>query len=171
MGSVINATRRQLYPQERDTVTIYRRLCVHPSRSGWVRKFLPPPGLDPPTVQPVASRTTTVPRQMVWRFRKINCKELNLRQAVSWYFLETTSDNQETAAGGPTVERGSSRILNKDIRFIVPLTMAAYHIQSVHPPIHPATCTVPRPTIQWTSSITAIILTATCSRHSPFQYP
>ena len=37
---------------------LYRRLGGPQSRSGRVRKILPPPGFDPRTVQPVASRYT-----------------------------------------------------------------------------------------------------------------
>jgi hypothetical protein len=35
---------------------LYRRLGGRQGQSGQVRKILPPPGLDPQTVQPVASR-------------------------------------------------------------------------------------------------------------------
>jgi hypothetical protein len=37
---------------------LYRRLGGPQGRSGQVRKISPPPGLDPQTVQPVASRYT-----------------------------------------------------------------------------------------------------------------
>ena len=37
---------------------LYRRLGGPPGRSGRVRKMSPPPGFDPQTVQPVASRYT-----------------------------------------------------------------------------------------------------------------
>jgi hypothetical protein len=37
---------------------LYRRLGGHQGRSGRVRKISPPPGFDPRTVQPVASRYT-----------------------------------------------------------------------------------------------------------------
>jgi hypothetical protein len=37
---------------------LYRRLGGPQSRSGRVRKISPPPGFDPPTVQPIASRYT-----------------------------------------------------------------------------------------------------------------
>jgi hypothetical protein len=37
---------------------LYRRLGGTQGRSGLVRKILPPPGFDPRTVQPVASRYT-----------------------------------------------------------------------------------------------------------------
>jgi hypothetical protein len=45
------APRKTRYPK-------YRRLGGPQSRSGQVRKISPPPGLDPRTVQPVASRYT-----------------------------------------------------------------------------------------------------------------
>ena len=38
--------------------TLYRRLGGPQGRSGQVRKILSPPGFDPRTVQPVASRYT-----------------------------------------------------------------------------------------------------------------
>jgi hypothetical protein len=37
---------------------LYRRLGGHKGRSGWVRVISPPPGFEPRTVQPVASRYT-----------------------------------------------------------------------------------------------------------------
>jgi len=37
---------------------LYRRLGVPQSRSGQVQNISPPPGFDPRTVQPVASRYT-----------------------------------------------------------------------------------------------------------------
>jgi hypothetical protein len=37
---------------------LYRKLVGPQSRSGQVRKISPPPGFDPRTVQPVASRYT-----------------------------------------------------------------------------------------------------------------
>ena len=37
---------------------LYRRLGGPQGQSGWVRKISLPPGLDPQTVQPVASRYT-----------------------------------------------------------------------------------------------------------------
>jgi hypothetical protein len=42
----------------KDPVPINRRLGGPQGRSGWVRKISPPPGFDPRTVQPVASRYT-----------------------------------------------------------------------------------------------------------------
>jgi hypothetical protein len=45
-------------PPGKTCYPLYRRLGGPQSRSGWVRKISPPPGLDPRTVQPVASRYT-----------------------------------------------------------------------------------------------------------------
>jgi len=148
MRWVVNAMRRPLYRQERDPVTIYRRLGVHRSRSGWVRKILPPPELDPRTAEPVASRTMTAPRQMVRQFKKINCRKFNLGQYPDIFLPGTTSDNQETAAGGPTVERGTCRTANRRCSFYRAPDHGSFTAYSLHPPIHPATCTVHRHTIQ-----------------------
>jgi hypothetical protein len=49
---VVSATPRPLYPRERPGTH-----CTG-GRSGRVRKISPPPGFDPRTVQPVASRYT-----------------------------------------------------------------------------------------------------------------
>ena len=58
MGWVVNVTPRPLYPQDRPG-TLYVRGWVGP-RAGLDRcgKCRPPPGFDPRTVQPVASRCT-----------------------------------------------------------------------------------------------------------------
>ena len=45
-------------PAGKTQYPLYRRLDGPQSRSGWVRKISPPPGFDPRTVQPVASRYT-----------------------------------------------------------------------------------------------------------------
>jgi hypothetical protein len=45
-------------PPGKTQYPLYRRLGRPHSRSGWVRKISPPPGFDPRTVQPVASRYT-----------------------------------------------------------------------------------------------------------------
>ena len=45
-------------PQGKTRYTLYRRLVGPHGRLGRVRKILPTPGLDPRTVQPVASRYT-----------------------------------------------------------------------------------------------------------------
>jgi len=43
-------------PQGKTRYPLYRRLGGPQGRSGQVRKISPPPGFDPRTVQPVASR-------------------------------------------------------------------------------------------------------------------
>ena len=45
-------------PPEKSQYPLYRRLGGPQGRSGRVRKISPPPGLDPRTVLPVASRYT-----------------------------------------------------------------------------------------------------------------
>jgi hypothetical protein len=47
-----------LPPGNETQYPLYRRLGGHQGRSGRVRKISPPPGFDPRTVQPVASRYT-----------------------------------------------------------------------------------------------------------------
>ena len=43
-------------PRERDRFSFHRRLVGPQGRSGLLRKISSPPGLDPWTVQPIASR-------------------------------------------------------------------------------------------------------------------
>jgi hypothetical protein len=45
-------------PGKETRYSLYRRLGGSQGRSGRVRKISPPPGFDPRTVQPVASRYT-----------------------------------------------------------------------------------------------------------------
>jgi hypothetical protein len=45
-------------PAKEPRYPLYRRLGGPQGRSGRLRKISPPPGFDPPTVQPVASRYT-----------------------------------------------------------------------------------------------------------------
>ena len=45
-------------PPEKTRYPLYRRLGGPQGRSGQVRKISPPPGFDPRTAQPVASRYT-----------------------------------------------------------------------------------------------------------------
>ena len=45
-------------PPGKTRYPLYRRLGEPQGRSGWVQKISPPPGFDPRTVQPVASRYT-----------------------------------------------------------------------------------------------------------------
>jgi hypothetical protein len=53
---VVNATPRPLYPRGKTRYPLYRRLGGPHGKSVWVRKISHPPGFDPRTVQPVASR-------------------------------------------------------------------------------------------------------------------
>jgi hypothetical protein len=53
---VVSTTPRPLYPPGKTRHPLYRRLGGPQGRSGRVRKISPPPGFDPRTVQPVASR-------------------------------------------------------------------------------------------------------------------
>jgi hypothetical protein len=62
MGWVVNATPRPIYPRKDTWYPLYRRLGGPQGRSGQVQKISPPPGLDPLTVQPVASRYTDCAR-------------------------------------------------------------------------------------------------------------
>jgi hypothetical protein len=59
-GWVVNATPRpgRFTPGKETRYQLYRRLGGLQGRSGRVRKISPPPGFDPRTVQPVASRYT-----------------------------------------------------------------------------------------------------------------
>jgi len=54
-------------PLGKTRYTSYRRLCGSQGRYEEVRKIFPPPGFDPRTVQPVASRYTD------WAIPADNC--------------------------------------------------------------------------------------------------
>ena len=56
-----------LYPQERPGTHCTGELGGSHGRSGQVRKISPPPGFDPRTVQPVASRYTDYAMRPAWR--------------------------------------------------------------------------------------------------------
>ena len=58
MGWMVKVTPWPLYPRERPGTTLYRRLGGLQDWSGRLWKISPPPGFDPRTVQPVASRYT-----------------------------------------------------------------------------------------------------------------
>ena len=57
-GWVVKATPRPLYSRERPGTPFYRRMGGSQGRSERVRKISAPPGFDPRTIQPVASRYT-----------------------------------------------------------------------------------------------------------------
>ena len=63
------------WPTGKDRYPLYRRLGEPQGRSGQVRKISPPPGFDPLTVQPVASRYTD------WATRPV--------QHISYTFIYT----------------------------------------------------------------------------------
>ena len=52
----VSTTPRPVYHRGKTRYPLYRRLGRPQGRSGMVRKISPPPGFDPRTVQPVASR-------------------------------------------------------------------------------------------------------------------
>ena len=54
----VNVRFRPLFTPRKTRYALYRRLGGPQGRSGQVRKISPPPGFDPLTVQPVASRYT-----------------------------------------------------------------------------------------------------------------
>jgi hypothetical protein len=56
MGRVVIATPRQIYSEKETQYPLHRRLGGPHGRSGRVRKISPPPGFDPRTTQPAASR-------------------------------------------------------------------------------------------------------------------
>jgi hypothetical protein len=71
---------RSLRP-EKTKYTLYRRLGGPQGRSGQMRKISPPPGFDPRTVQPVASRYTdyaTRPTNI-----SLNTREMHSTRMVS----------------------------------------------------------------------------------------
>jgi len=57
-GWGVSVTPRPLLPPGKTRYPLYKRLGGPQGRSGQVRKISPPPGFDPRTVQPVASRYT-----------------------------------------------------------------------------------------------------------------
>ena len=66
-------------PPGKTQYTFYRRLGGSQSRSGQVRKISPPPGFDPRTVQPVASRYTD------YAIPALNCFSLlNIIKQKTW---------------------------------------------------------------------------------------
>jgi hypothetical protein len=62
---------------------LYRMVGGPQGRSGRVRKILPPPGFDPRTVQPVASRYTdwAIPAHKYWKGFQQNLQNRVLYQA------------------------------------------------------------------------------------------
>ena len=72
-------------PPGKTRYPLYRRLGGPQGRSGRVRKISPPPGFDPRTVQPVASRYTdwcTVHKTLNWW--DVNCNSSPRRRCFSF---------------------------------------------------------------------------------------
>ena len=61
MGLVVKAKPWPLYPGKETRYPLYRRLGGPQGWSGLVQKISPPPGFDPWTIQPVASRFRKYP--------------------------------------------------------------------------------------------------------------
>jgi hypothetical protein len=68
---------------------LYRRLVGSHGRSGRARKFSPPPGFDPQTVQPVASRYTDRAKAA---YRGLLYQSVNPAHVIT--FLQHTSPHQ-----------------------------------------------------------------------------
>jgi len=77
-------------PPGKSRYPLYRRLRGPQGRSGQVRKISPPPGFDPRTFQPVASRNTDyatrhtlcIKGRVICRKRNHTCQLLNVRLCV-----------------------------------------------------------------------------------------
>jgi len=100
---VVSVTTRPLFSPGKARYSLYRRLGGPQGRSGQVRKISPPPGFDPRTVQPVASRYSdwaTGPTlelysvkkmyklilvQVIWLFFYININNLVTLQIPSYF--------------------------------------------------------------------------------------
>ena len=80
-GWGISVTPGRFLPPRKTRCSLYRRLGGHQVRSGQMRKISPPPGFDPRTVQPVASRYTD------WATRPTNFKKFHFffRLPISYY--------------------------------------------------------------------------------------
>jgi len=85
-------------PPGKTRYLLYRRLGGPQSRSGLVRKILPPPGLHPQTIQPVASRYTDcamycVERNLLLENLSLICDLLScLEQVVRKVWFSFTSN-------------------------------------------------------------------------------
>jgi hypothetical protein len=75
-------------PPGKTRYPLYRRLGGPQGRSGQMRKISPPPGFDPRTVQPVASRYTDWATRPLFFFRRYKIWNI-----FKWWF--TTKRNSE----------------------------------------------------------------------------
>jgi hypothetical protein len=78
---------------------LYRRPSGPQSRSGWVWKISPPPGFDPRTVQPIASRYTKwgIPAHAVTHYTGLNgrsfSKMFKQKRVCDWLSAISTDPN------------------------------------------------------------------------------
>ena len=109
-GGEVSASRlgRSL-PPGKTLYPLYRRLCVPQGRSGQVWKILPPPGFDPQTIQPVASRYTDLttrptvcPERSVYLqstdYSGTGCFDKRFIQGSLKHFLRTSIQHATTVA-------------------------------------------------------------------------
>jgi len=68
---------------------LYRRLGGPQDRSGQMRKISPPPGFDPRTVQPVASRCTDYATRPTVAYRALSCYGNLLASSVKLWEMRT----------------------------------------------------------------------------------
>jgi hypothetical protein len=66
-GREVSVTPRPLFTAGKTRYPLYRRLGGPQCRSGQVRKISPPPGFDPRTFQPVASRWLALKSKLIVR--------------------------------------------------------------------------------------------------------
>ena len=96
MGWVVNATPRPLYPGK-TRCPLHTRLDGPQGWSGRVRKISPPPGFDPRTVRPVASRygNWTIPAHPEVQWHQVNVRILSTR--TGWEFEQPAAVCQQQA--------------------------------------------------------------------------
>ena len=92
MGVGVSPTARPPLPQGKTWYLLYRRLGGPQGRSGQARKISPPPGFDPRTVQPVASRYTDY---ATWLTRNNNDNILKCEVSIHNETLSVKSSNSK----------------------------------------------------------------------------
>jgi hypothetical protein len=95
---------------------LYRRLGGPQSQSGQVRKILPPPGFNPRTIQPIASRYTdwaTWPTEVTWQYLKLNTCSSVVYEVTLSYLLRL------------------SEVIFEMVFCTVHRTVVSYHFKSV----------------------------------------
>ena len=116
---MVNATPRPLYPRERPGTHCIRGWVGSRASLDGCGKFRPPPGFDPPTVQPIASRYTdcAIPAHLHNKITlKLLCKkkesawiEFMTRERGKWRALVNTARNRRVQqnAGNFSAGRGT----------------------------------------------------------------